>query len=440
MKFGARSLSEVNPVAASQAHGWDAATLSHGSDQEVEWICEWKHVWTSPVSSRSRGRGCPYCANQMVWPRFNDLASQNPGLADEAYGWDPATLTKFSGLKVQWICEKKHIWAARVNNRARGRGCPYCANRKVLPGYNDLATLNPDLAAQAHGFDPATTLEFSNLKVNWCCEFRHVWDATVNSRSCGTDCPYCANQKVWPGFNDLAFQNPELADQAHGWDPTTVTAFSKRKMQWRCARGHLWKTEINNRSRGKDCPYCANQKVWYGYNDLETINPDLAGQASGFDPKTVTARSNKVVGWRCEFRHSWKASIYNRSNGSGCPFCTTNGFSTGRSGRVYFLQHSERDLYQIGISNNAKRRLAQHARSGWQVIEISSSMPGHEARSYEQGALRLLRTLGAQFANDIGLAKFDGYTEAWVRGSFRISSLAELIRMVDEDRLKAHAA
>ena len=29
-------------------------------------------------------------------------------------------------------------------------GCPYCAGRKVLPGFNDLAALRPDLAVQWH--------------------------------------------------------------------------------------------------------------------------------------------------------------------------------------------------------------------------------------------------------------------------------------------------
>ena len=32
----------------------------------------------------------------------------------------------------------------------RGNGCPYCANRKVLPGFNDLATAAPLVAKQWH--------------------------------------------------------------------------------------------------------------------------------------------------------------------------------------------------------------------------------------------------------------------------------------------------
>ena len=33
---------------------------------------------------------------------------------------------------------------------AEGLGCPYCSGRKVLAGYNDLATTHPDIAAMWH--------------------------------------------------------------------------------------------------------------------------------------------------------------------------------------------------------------------------------------------------------------------------------------------------
>ena len=29
-------------------------------------------------------------------------------------------------------------------------GCPYCANRKVLPGFNDLSTVQPPVAKEWH--------------------------------------------------------------------------------------------------------------------------------------------------------------------------------------------------------------------------------------------------------------------------------------------------
>ena len=37
-----------------------------------------------------------------------------------------------------------------------------------------------------------------------------------------------------PGMNSLAITNPELAKQAHGWDPTTVAAMSNKKRERIC--------------------------------------------------------------------------------------------------------------------------------------------------------------------------------------------------------------
>jgi hypothetical protein len=64
----------------------------------------------------------------------------NTNLAIQASEWDPSSLTRSSNKKVTWKCDLGHIWNASVNNRARGDGCPYCGGKKVLKGFNDLAT------------------------------------------------------------------------------------------------------------------------------------------------------------------------------------------------------------------------------------------------------------------------------------------------------------
>ena len=64
------------------------------------------------------------------------------------------------------------------------------------------------------------------------------------------------------GFNDLATVNPELSAQADGWDPTTVTVGSTKKLSWVCSLGHKWIATPNNRASGNNCPSCAN----HGYD------------------------------------------------------------------------------------------------------------------------------------------------------------------------------
>jgi len=64
-------------------------------------------------------------------------------------------------------------------------------------GFNDLATTNPELAADADEWDPTTIFANNNRSFNWKCNLGHKWKATANNRSGGRGCPSCAEY----GFN-----------------------------------------------------------------------------------------------------------------------------------------------------------------------------------------------------------------------------------------------
>src|SRR4051812_4214552 len=68
------------------------------------------------------------------------LSETHPELAAQAYGWDPTSLSAGSNKKREWECPNAHRFVASINNRISGKGCPYCANKKVLVGFNDLAS------------------------------------------------------------------------------------------------------------------------------------------------------------------------------------------------------------------------------------------------------------------------------------------------------------
>ena len=46
------------------------------------------------------------------------------------------------------------------------------------------------------------------------------------------------------GVDDLASQAPGVAEQAHGWDPSTSSTTSKQKRQWKCHLGHKWEASV----------------------------------------------------------------------------------------------------------------------------------------------------------------------------------------------------
>ena len=258
----------------------------------------------------------------------------------------PEHLTANSGKRVWWKCSKGHEWQSTVDNRNKGYGCPYCANKKVLKGYNDLQTTNPTLAKEWNygrngDLKPEEVSANSSRKVWWKCAKGHEWQSTIASRNSGCGCPYCVGKGVIGGYNDLQTVNSQLASE---WNyekngnlkPNSFTANSGQKVWWKCSKGHEWQATIDNRNNGRGCPYCASKKVLKGYNDLQTMNPDLAkewhfGRNNELEPCDVMPNSDKKVWWKCSSGHEWQEKIANRNNGRGCPYCSRKRIIVGYS-------------------------------------------------------------------------------------------------------------
>ena len=247
--------------------------VPYGSGKKFHFICEHGHKWQSTLIKRTKmGRNCPYCAGRKVWYGYNDLGSQNPELAKQWHptkngDLKPTDITFGSNKKVWWQCEKGHEWQAAVVNRNNGTGCPYCAGKKLLIGFNDLATTHPELAKQWHptkngNLKPTDVVAGSHKKVWWQCEKRHEYTSTVVNKKQGNGCPICANQKVLIGYNDLATTHPNVAEDWHpslnkGLKPTDFVAKSNKKVWWLCKKcGYEWCAKIYRRSNGSSCPKC----------------------------------------------------------------------------------------------------------------------------------------------------------------------------------------
>lgn len=344
---------------------WDAprnlpltpSQVSHGSKRKTWWKCEKGHSWQAAVYTRTGSRtGCPVCTGKVVQLGETDLAAQYPALARQ---WHPSrngTLTPQQVLPgshkvVWWACEKNHEWQAQVKSRVAGCSCPVCANRKIHSTQNDLAAQFPELAGQWHPtkngpMTPDMVVPGSKRKVWWVCANGHEWLASVASRtSGGTGCPVCAGKKVVPGENDLDSMFPDLAAQWHPvkngtLTPTQVARSSNRKVWWICEKGHDYLAAVAARTiHGSGCPYCAGRRVLPGFNDLEHLRPEVAGQwhptLNGLLlPNMVTVGSHRKVWWQCDQGHVWKAVIASRAGPQrcGCPVCS--GHSRLRRSRV----------------------------------------------------------------------------------------------------------
>ena len=317
-------------------------TISPMSNVKALWICDKGHEWEALVASRSRGSGCPYCAGQKVWRGFNDLATTHPGLARE---WSPRNalspeeVTSGSSRKIWWVGKCGHEWEAVVAQRSlANQGCPYCTGRKVLTGFNDLATTHPELAREWSSRNILSANQVgagSSIKAWWTCSEGHEWEAMPNSRSRkggkGTGCPYCSGFRVLAGFNDLATTHPELArewSERNKTAPSTVSKGYCNKVLWECSLGHEWEATPNARTnQNQGCPYCSGHRVLAGFNDLATTHPELASEVSDsiYSAEDLNFGSNKKITWKCVLGHTWVASPNSRTNSkTGCPICSGN--------------------------------------------------------------------------------------------------------------------
>ena len=343
---GVNDLKTLNPNLAKEWNyekngGLTPENVMPNTHKKVWWKCAEGHEWDAVVSNRNRGIGCPYCSNKKTLSGFNDLQTINPVLAKE---WNhdkngeltPAKITIGSNKKVWWECADGHEWQATIASRNGGNGCPYCAGKNAIKGFNDLQTVNPSLASEwnydkNNGLTPADVMPNSGKKVWWKCSKGHEWQSNIDNRSKGTGCPYCSGLYVVKGENDLLTINPDLAKE---WSyekngkliPIDVSPNSSKKVWWKCSKGHEWQANICSRNKGAGCPYCSGRYRIKGDNDLLTVNPTLANEwdyekNSELNPVDVSPHSHKKVWWKCSKVHEWQATIKNRNYGTGCPYC-----------------------------------------------------------------------------------------------------------------------
>ena len=150
-----------------------------------------------------------------------------------------------------------------------------------------LSVTHPELAKEADGWDPNAVIPGGHTKRGWKCQKGHQYFASISNRvQHNSGCPYCSGLRALPGFNDLTTTHPEIAKEAFGWDPKQVRAGSHKKLTWLCSNGHQYRAAPENRIKSNDlgCRYCSRSIVLGGFNDLATTHPELAKEATGWDP------------------------------------------------------------------------------------------------------------------------------------------------------------
>ena len=317
---------------------WKPDELFYDSRRWLKWICNTCHgEYGAYIKEIVNGKECPFCSEKYPLPGFNTIAVKHP---DIAALWSEkneisADETLVNGNNAIWTCPVCHgDYNAPIKEVVNGNAdCPYCNDRKLLPGFNSLAARYPDIAAMwsdknqfsADQILPNTTMAF------WTCPTCHGdYPARINKVINGkVECPYCNNKKVLPGFNSLAVKYPDIANM---WSTQNKLSADQvlpnvNYALWTCPTCHGdYSARIIEVVNGEtNCPYCNNRKLLPGFNSLADKYPDIAkmwSKRNRFSADQVLPNIN-IATWTCPTCHgNYSARIIDVINGEvDCPYC-----------------------------------------------------------------------------------------------------------------------
>lgn len=317
------------------------------------WRCVEGHAFPMSLYNYAKGSKCPVCLGRLIVSGINDLVTKHPEIALE---WDhkkntvgPDMVSAGSKSNAYWICQRGHNYSSLIVQRVKKNvGCPVCLHKQLLVGFNDIATVYPELLpewdAEENDRLPSETLARNIQSYHWKCSQGHKYTAKLFNRAkLGTGCGICKGNSLGTGYNDLKTKYPEIA---HQWDSSKnevdsskVSCKSNKKYWWICPKNHSYQETPNHRTEESvniGCPYCSNKRVLAGFNDVATTHPyALEYWDSGLNTTTlseVVRGSNKELFWTCPQGHTVKSTVKSflyRNPSSLCTTCSGKAILAG---------------------------------------------------------------------------------------------------------------
>ena len=196
-----------------------------GNQERTEFEClKCGNKWFSTTNAILSGRKCKICAskdsgekrrktNKQFLKEFKDKGNANVEIL-EPYK------TYSSYLRVRCKIDIDHCWEVRPSDLLRGRGCPYCSNKRIdKQGKNSLGRKRPDLLPYFINIEDAYKYTLcSNKKLYFQCPIcgkTKTKEMTVNDLSKrGFSCEFCGDKISKPNkfIREVAKQLLELKE------------------------------------------------------------------------------------------------------------------------------------------------------------------------------------------------------------------------------------
>ena len=152
---------------------------------------------------------------------------------------NPEKLLETSKKKVWWRCSEGHEYQMTIDSRTSGSKCPYCSGRRVLSGFNDFATTNPELLLEwdyeknsAEGVEPTSVMRKNTAKVWWKCLYGHPsYCVAINKKQADCGCRKCFYLKNHSKVISDLFTMPKPLFHSTYYDFETESEITTREIQ-----------------------------------------------------------------------------------------------------------------------------------------------------------------------------------------------------------------
>jgi hypothetical protein len=170
-----------------------------------------------------------------------------------------------SNEKVWWTCYKcNYKWKTKITHRSNGSKCAKCAAKQNAENRNKkkktIQETHPKIAKELVN---NVAISFGSNKIcDWMCgKCSQIFRTSPNARCISNrGCPYCSGRLPTSEKNLLVLR-PDLAEELLDFSlADKLLCYSNKIIQWKCKKcKNIWKSTINNRSRGNGCPSCAKK-------------------------------------------------------------------------------------------------------------------------------------------------------------------------------------
>jgi hypothetical protein len=181
--------------------------VSISSKNKIWFNClECSHEYEQSPDSKTKGEGCPYCANKLRCGECESCLEKSCYIYRDKWSSKndllPEMVSISSGNKIWFNClECSHEYEQRPNDKTnKGAGCPFCSNKLrcgecIICLENSCFIYKDDWSDKNKEKCEDVALSSGKKFIFNCLKCNHGYEQSPANKTLGGGCPYCANQK-----------------------------------------------------------------------------------------------------------------------------------------------------------------------------------------------------------------------------------------------------